>query len=250
MRTQTRTEMLGLLLLSVVFHWPAVAQDGGSAVPSINSIIESMEKAQSGRQPHLSYQVIREYRLFGKDSSNSDSRVIAEVNFRPPTSKDYEIQNASGSKRGEEVVRRLLDHEVEASSDKGQGRTAITRENYEFTYVGEEALDGQRCYLLELKPKRKENDLIAGRAWVDKQSFFVRRIEGEVAKTPSWWLKRVRVNLVFADFQGTWLQTNMEAVADVRIVGPHTLTSRIVDYRRSDVVASTQMRMRSSNPSR
>jgi hypothetical protein len=176
--------------------------------------------------------------------------VIAEVNFRPPTSKDYEIQNASGSKRGEEVVRRLLDHEVEASSDKGQGRTAITRENYEFTYVGEEALDGQRCYLLELKPKRKENDLIAGRAWVDKQSFFVRRIAGEVAKTPSWWLKRVRVNLVFADFEGTWLQTNMEAVADVRIVGPHTLTSRIVDYRRSDVVASTQMRMRSSNPSR
>ncbi len=243
--------MLGLLLLSVVFHWPAIAQDsGGSGGASINSIIESMEKAQSGRQPHLSYQVVREYRLFGRNSSNSDSRVIAEVNFRPPTSKDYEIQDASGSKRGEQVVRRLLDHEVEVSSDKNQGRTAITRENYGFSYVGEEALDGRRCYLLELKPKRKENDLIAGRAWVDKQSFFVRRIEGELAKTPSWWLKRVRVSLVFADFEGTWLQTDLEAVADVRIVGPHTLTSRIVDYRRSDVVASTQIRMRSSNSSR
>jgi hypothetical protein len=77
---------------------------------------------------------------------------------------------------------------------------------------------------------------------LDKQSFFVRRIEGEIAKTPSWWLKRVRVNLVFAEFEGTWLQTSMEAVADVRIVGLHTLTSRIVDYRRSDVVASTQIR--------
>src|SRR6266481_6760367 len=100
MRTHTRTEMLGLLLLSVVFHWPAIAQDsGGSGGASINSIIESMEKAQSGRQPHLSYQVVREYRLFGRNSSNSDSRVIAEVNFRPPTSKDYEIQDASGSKR-------------------------------------------------------------------------------------------------------------------------------------------------------
>jgi hypothetical protein len=81
--------------------------------------------------------------------------------------------------------------------------------------------------------------------WLDKHSFFVRQIEGEAAKTPSWWLKKVRVKLVFADLQGTWLQISMEAVADVRIVGPHTLTSRILDYRAADVVASTSCRMRS-----
>jgi hypothetical protein len=99
-------------------------------------------------------------------------------------------------------------------------------------------LDGQPCYLLGLKPKRKEKDLISGEAWVDKHSLLVRNIEGEIAKTPSWWLKRVRVKLAFADVEGTWLQTSMEAVADVRILGPHTLTSRILDYRGTDVVAS------------
>jgi hypothetical protein len=234
--------MVGIVLLSVLFHWPAVAQDSRPGVPPITSIIERMEGAQFGPPPHLPYQVLREYRLFGAKSSVSDSYVTAEVNFRPPTSKDYKIQNASGSKRGEQVVRRVLDHEVQASSNGSQTRTGLTRENYDFTYAGEAVLDGQPCYLLELKPKRKENDLILGKAWLDKQSFFVRRIEGEIAKTPSWWLKRVRVNLVFAEFEGTWLQTSMEAVADVRIVGLHTLTSRIVDYRRSDVVASTQIR--------
>jgi hypothetical protein len=81
--------------------------------------------------------------------------------------------------------------------------------------------------------------------WLDKHSFFVRKIEGEAAQTPSWWLKKVRVKLVFADLQRTWLQISMEAVADVRIVGPHTLTSRILDYRAADVVASTSSRMRS-----
>jgi hypothetical protein len=237
--------MVGIVLLGVLFHWPAVAQDSrGPGVPPITSIIERMERAQFGPRPHpqLPYQMLREYRLFGAKSSVSDSHVTAEVNFRPPTSKDYKIQNASGSKRGEQIVRRVLDHEVQASSNGSQARTALTRENYDFTYAGKAVLDGQPCYLLELKPKRKENDLILGKAWLDKQSFFVRRIEGELAKTPSWWLKRVRVNLVFAEFEGTWLQTSMEAVADVRIVGLHTLTSRIVDYRRSDVVASTQIR--------
>ena len=36
------------------------------------------------------------------------------------------------------------------------------------------------------------------------------------------------------------MQTEMEAVADVRIVGPHTLTSRMLDYRTADQVASIQ----------
>jgi len=66
----------------------------------------------------------------------------------------------------------------------------------------------------------------------------VRHIEGEISKPPSWWLKKVRVKLAFADVDGTWLQTSMEAVADVRLLGPHTLTSRILDYRSADVVAS------------
>src|SRR5258706_15836771 len=135
----------------------------------------------------------------------------------------------------------------EFPSNRSQARTAITRENYEFTYAGESVLDGQHCYLLELKPKRKEKDLIVGEAWVDKQSFLIRRIEGEIAKPPSWWLKQVRLNLSFADLEGTWLQTTMKAVADVRIFGPHTLTSRIVDYRGTDVVAATQTRIRSTD---
>ena len=213
----------------------------------LNSIVEAVEKTQSAVHSQLPYQVLREYRLFGTKSSSSNSNVVAEVNFKPPASKDYKIQKSSGSKRGEQVVRNLLDHEVETASNRSQARTAVTRDNYDFTYIGEVVLDGQPCYLLGLKPKRKEKDLIAGQAWVDTHSFFVRRIEGEIAKTPSWWLKAVRVKLAFADFEGTWLQTSMEAVADVRIVGPHTLTSQILDYRGTDVIASTQTRSRSAD---
>jgi len=203
-----------------------------------------MEKAQSGVRPQISYVVIREYRLSGPNSSD----VVAQVGFRPPSSKDYKIQKSSGSKRGEQVVRRILEHEVEATSSSTSAKTALNKDNYEFTYLGETILNGQACYLLGLKPKRKDKDLISGQVWVDKSSFFVLQTEGELVKSPSWWLRNVHVKITFADVNGTWVQTNMEAVADVRIAGVHTLTSRLLDYRTADIVASvgTGMRRQSS----
>jgi hypothetical protein len=210
---------------------------------SLKSIVEALEKTQGGVRSQTPYQVIRRYRLFGANDSQADSDVVAEVEFRPPANKDYRIQKSSGSNRGQQVVRRVLDHEIEATSKGNQGRATINRDNYDFSYMGEVILDGQPCYRLGLKPKRKERELITGEAWVDKSSFLVRQVEGEVAKTPSWWLKKVRVKLVFGYIEGTWLQTDMEAVADVRIVGSHTLTSHILDYRSADEVASTKRRM-------
>lgn len=204
----------------------------------LEEIVRSVERAQTAAHPQVSYQVIREYRLFGAQDSKANSEVVAEVNFKPPAFKDYRIQSSSGSSRGQQLVRRVLDHEVEAKADKAG--SAITRDNYDFDYLGEAAFDGHPCYVLGLRPKRKEKELISGRAWVDKHSFFVRQIEGEVAKTPSWWLKQVRVKLVFAEFEGIRVQTSMEAVADVRIAGAHTLTSHMLDYRREDQVAASR----------
>ena len=207
-----------------------------SRTQQLNSIVEALEKTQAAQ---FSYQVIREYRLSGPNNSKANSDVVVEVDFKPPASTIYKIQKASGSSRGQQVVRDVLAHEVEATSSGNQARIALSRNNYDFTYIGETVLDGQPCYLLGLKPKRKESELILGEAWIDKHSYFVRQIEGEVAKTPSWWLRRVRVKLVFAELEGRWLETSMEAVADVRIAGPHTLTSRILDYRGENEVAST-----------
>jgi hypothetical protein len=210
----------------------------------LTSIIEALEKTQARTRPRVSYQVIREYHLSGTNDSKSDSDVIAEVDFKPPTSKNYRIQMSSGSDRGQHVVRRVLDNEVDSASSDNQARTTLSRDNYDFAYIGEVILDGQPCYLLGVKPKRKEKNLISGEVWVDQHTFLARQIEGEMAKTPSWWLKKVSVKLRFADLDGTWLPSNVEAVADVRVFGPHTLTSHILDYRVADEVASTMPQKR------
>src|ERR1700751_3180726 len=194
-----------------------------SAPLPLTSIIDALEKTQAQLRPRVSYQVIREYHLSGANNSKANSEVVAEVDFRPPASKDYRIQLSSGSNRGQQIARRVLDKEVESASNENQARATLTRENYDFTYIGDVILAGQRCYLLGLKPKRNETYLISGQVWVDQRSFIVRQVEGEVAKTPSWWLKKIHIKLTFGDLGGIWVQTNMEVAADVRVFGSHVL---------------------------
>jgi hypothetical protein len=228
-------------LVGLLCSFGVAQENAPSGTMPLDAIIQAIQKAQAAARPQASYQIIREYRLFGAKDSKADSEVVAEVNFRPPASKGYTIQRSSGSNRGPQVVRRILDHEVEVTPKANKGSSAINSDNYSFNYLGEVTLDGQPCYLLGLKPKRTGNDLISGQIWVDKHSFLVRQIQGEVEKTPSWWLKTVRIKLVFTDLDGIWVQKSMEATADVRVVGTHTLTSRILDYRREAEVAATPL---------
>jgi hypothetical protein len=234
MRLRSTRNLLKLVMVTGLSCASLVAQEPAHTT-DLNQIVTALELAQSHVRPQTAYQIIRQYRLFGGKNAVADSEVVAEVDFNPPSSKNYRIQKSSGSNRGQQVVRKVLDHEVQGGD---QSRAAITRDNYDFTYIGEATLDQHACYLLGLKPKRKEKDLISGQAWVDQQSYFVRRVEGETAKTPSWWLKRVWITLAFAEFEGTWLQTSMQAVADVRMFGSHTLSSRLLDYRGAPVLAS------------
>jgi hypothetical protein len=73
---------------------------------------------------------------------------------------------------------------------------------------------------------------------------------------PSWWIKDVQVTLHYRDVQGVWLQDSGKAIAQVRIVGTHTLTARAVNVQTSTELATktapktaTQKRQRHLDPS-
>lgn len=234
--------ILSVCLVAALFFTPAWAQQsepaGGISAPSLDWIVGQMENAPSAAKPGVAYQVRREYRLFGEKSSKPASEVLAEVDYLPPNRKTYSIQERTGSSRGEDVVRRILQRESQmVAGGKTWSGAAIDSNNYSFSYLGEAVFAGYPCYLLSLNPKRKETELIRGSAWVDQQSFLIRHIEGVMAKNPSWLLKKVEVKLDFADVGGAWLQTAMQAVADVHFVGTQILESRTLDARVGDVVA-------------
>lgn len=231
---------LGLTVAAICMIGFAHAQNGEITAIQLefSSVIQRLEQAQRNAKPPVSYQVIRRYQLSESGRSDVSSSVVAEVEYSPPDRETYAIQERRGSSRGEQVVRRILDHEsaMVAADPASRSATLLTRDNYTFTNLGESMLGGTSFYVLGLVPKRKEKELIAGRAWVDKRTFLIRRIEGEMAKSPSWLLKKVYVRLDFSEVSGLWLQTALEATADVRFTGSQTLRAQTLDCRKATVV--------------
>jgi len=89
-------------------------------------------------------------------------------------------------------------------------------------------MNGRLCYLLELHPRRPDTHLIVGKAWVDAQTYLLRRTEGEPAKKPSWWVRGLHFALSYGNVGGMWLPTELEATADVRFIGECRVVSQNV----------------------
>lgn len=207
-------------------------------------ILRNMEQAQVfNRESTRPYRLTRDYKLFDDEIQAQDpkhtpsSEVIANVEFMPPDHKTFQIEKAEGSERGTSIVRHILENE---SGWQGKGGPApLTREYYEFELQGEGLANGQACWVLGVKPIHDEKNMIKGRVWVDKNTFLTQQIQGEMAKTPSWWLKRVNMTIRYGDVAGMWMATGTYAVAEVRFFGKHVLTSQAVRVETSDEVAST-----------
>ena len=235
MDTWKRISCLGLIGLSI--NGAGSIRAESSPAPTVETILGRMAQARSENRTRLRpYTVIRDYKLFGTEKQTSKAEIVADVTFVPPDVKHYAIRQASGMGLGEKIVRQMLDHETDIVKDYGS--TDLTPANYDFHFLREDQLDGQRCYVLEMTPKRKGKTLLRGHIWVDASTYQLRRTEGEPGKAPSWWLRDSRIVLTYGDVGGMWLQTASESTANVRFVGPHTMVARDVEYKFSELTAS------------
>ncbi len=218
-----------------------------STVPTVEAIVARMTRARAENRAHFrSYIVTRDYKLFGKERDRTKSQVIADVAFVPPDSKKFTIQQTNGSGLGGMIVRRMLASEAEVTKDYAS--SDFSPDNYGFRFIREEDVSGQHCYVLELLPRRKDIHLLRGNVWVDANSYLPRRFEGELAKTPSWWVRDVRVAFMYGKVGGMWLQTASEASANVRILGRSTMVSQDVRYKLNETVAAASAPLKSNFP--
>lgn len=223
--------VIGFLVLAAGF---TLAQ----ATPSLDQIVDRLEKAQADNHSNLrAYTVTREFRvLSGDHDEKTDSAVRATVSFVPPDRQSFVVDSASGNDRGIAAVKKILESESELR-DSGTS-AAFTRENYDFTFQGVGEESSRRCYILGLNPKHKESHLMKGRVWVDAQSYLPVKVDGELSKSPSWWVKQVHVTTDFANVKGMWLPTSTQAVAELRVFGRHTLMSQARDFNTAEQVAA------------
>jgi len=213
----------------------------GSPIPALETIIARMAQARDENQARFRpYVVTRDYKLSDTENYSTKAQVVANVSFVPPSSKKYAIQQTSGTGLGEMIVRRMLANEAEITKDYSS--TDLSPVNYDFRFLREEEASGQRCYVIELVPRRKDKHLLRGNVWVDAKTYLIHRSEGEPAKALSWWLRDVRIALRYGDVGGMWLQTALEATASVRILGSYTMVSHDVKYDLKEIVVAGRPR--------
>jgi len=242
-----RHRQISVLLFLLCFFATATTWAHQSDIPDLNTVLSRMEHAQADSHAHMSpYSVTREYKFFGDDQQHAKSQVVAKVDFAPPNEKNYTIEQSSGSGQGEKITRKVLDHEKQMT--KGNESGALNRQNYDFAFLRCESMSGRHAYVLQLTPKHNDKNLIKGQAWIDAETFHPLKIEGEPAKSPSWWVKNLKLSLMFGPVGDMWLQTGTQAVATVRFLGQHTMVARDLNYQLPTQVAALSTPKIASTP--
>ena len=156
------------------------------------------------------------------------------------TSFNYEITSERGSEYiRNKVLKTMLMREQELVNRGESGRAEISSENYAFQESGE-AQDGFRYVLL--KPKRKDMLLVNGRMVLNPQGTELLRVEGTLAKNPSFWTSSVNIVREFAMVEGIRVPVTTATVAKLKLAGQAHLDVRYeyetINRRRVDVSSS------------
>ena len=84
-----------------------------------------------------------------------------------------------------------------------------------------------------MEPLRKDELLFKGEAWITKDGFHLKRIEGQPAKNPSFWTKRIRFVSEFMPVNGVWMQVRTVATVTMRVLGEYGLQAECGPYEMS-----------------
>ncbi len=193
------------------------AWSGEPSIPGTESIVVRMREARARNRAQLRpYRVVRDYQLFGKEQKIK-SAVTAYIDYIPPAAQNFTLRKNTGANIGEVIVRKILESEREILAN--QNATDLSPANYAFRFLRKDVLNRQPCYVLELRPLRKDSKLLDGIAWIDASSYLILRMEGVPARAPSWWVRNIHVALDFRVVHGMWLQTALRSTANVRLTG-------------------------------
>ncbi len=170
----------------------------------------------------------RTYKL-ENDKGKTVAEQVVVMEYTAPGTETF----TSSSEKGSDFVlhhvfRRLMEREKERVRADKDPDSLITPENYTFEIVGTESIGSSNCSVVHAVPKHKRTDLFEGNIWIDNKDFAIVKITGHLAKSPSFWIKRVDFSRNYQKIDGFWLLSREEAVSAIRVFGKETLT---IDYQ-------------------
>jgi hypothetical protein len=145
----------------------------------------------------------------------------AVTEYSPETGFRYDVTAEGGSGYiRTKVLRAVLEGEQEAIARGETGRSSIGRTNYTFQANG---LDADGLANVLLSPRRKERILVSGRMFLQPEDGRLVRLQGRLAKSPSFWIKNVDIVRSYERLAGTVVPIALESNAEIRFLGPATL---------------------------
>lgn len=137
------------------------------------------------------------------------------------------------------IIARLLQTEVDHANKGESARTAISEANYKFSYKGMDEIDHRPVHVFQVKPRAKRPGLFKGRIYLDASTGSLRRAEGTLVKTQSFFIKKIEFVQDYADLGGYTLPVHARSVAKTRLVGRAVVEIATDDY---DLSSSTTAR--------
>src|SRR5579859_3543217 len=168
------------------------ALHGQTHAPTADEVVATMlirddarEAASGGYTGHREY--ILENRRFNK-RAEMQVRITCDRNGE----KRFEVISESGWKSADKrVLRPMVETESDSSRFQFRAKNRINSENYSFRMIEISPIEGRMSYVIEAIPKREDKSLFRGRISVDTEDYALARVEGEPAKSPSFWTKSV-----------------------------------------------------------
>jgi hypothetical protein len=134
----------------------------------------------------------------------------------------YRVIDEGGSDQvRRRVFRPMLENEEQIFASGDIARSSFTTTNYEL--IPADASEPGLVKLLA-RPKRKDVALIDGAFYITDTDADLVRIEGRLAKSPSFWTRRVDVVKQYARVGGLRVPIRVESTAQIRFAGTSTMT--------------------------
>lgn len=226
MLAEARYHRVGALMVAMVVMVVG-PQLRATAPATAEAAEQSMKQFLAQGDSPRSYRATR--RLEARHGS-SVGWLEADTEYAPATGFRYTITAEGGSgKLRDKVLKAILAGERDAIARGEISRSALAPCNYEFQVHG---VDDSGLAKVLLAPKRKERVLVTGAMFLRPVDGELVRVQGRLAKSPSFWVKTVDIVRTYDRIEGAVMPVSLETTAQVRMFGTATLR---VTYAYSEI---------------
>jgi hypothetical protein len=207
MVARTSHRRLAVVLIAMVATANARATVPNAADDSIRQFL-----AQDDTQ--RPYRAVRQLEA---ENGNRKGWLEALTEYSPAAGFQYRISAEGGSEyiRGQ-VLKAILDGERDVIARGETSRSALSPANYTFQANG---VDAEGLAKIAVSPRRSESALLSGTMFLNPTGGDLVRLEGRLAKSPSFWIKNVDIVRIYERIHGVVVPVALETKAQVRFHG-------------------------------